>query len=167
MSPKIAMTAMAGSTIVSAYGSYQQGKTAKAASDYNAAINDRNSLIKDQEAAQIVMSEELAIEKFKREYAGFSDAQQQGFRYNGWLAESDTPLLVALASAQEADEEIAARRYNAKIGAGQAREEGLQQRMAGELNRMYGRSASDAGKTRALGTLLSGASDISYIQATA
>lgn len=161
------MTAMAGATAVSAYGSLQQGRTAKAASDYNAAINERNALIKDQEAAQIVMSEELAIERFKREYAGFADAQQQAFRYNGWMADGDTPLLVALASAQEADEEIAIRRFNAKVGAGQAREEGLQQRMAGNLNRMYGRSARDAGRMRALGTLLSGASNASYIQATA
>ena len=84
----------------------------------------------------------------------------QAFRYNGWIAEEGTPLKVALASAQEADEEIATRRFNAQVGAIELREGGVQERMQGQLNRMYGQAARRAGQYAAIGSLLSSAARI-------
>ena len=130
------------------------GKQEQAAYNYNADINERNAKASDQEAAQLVFSEEQNIVQFREQFMDLADAQAQAYRYNGWIAEEGTPLKVALASAQEADEEIDARRYNAKVGGQQLREQGVQERMQGTLNRMYGRAARTASKGRALGSLI-------------
>ncbi len=72
----------------------------------------------------------------------------------------ERPLKVALASAQEADEEIATRRFNAEVGAIELREGGIQERMQGQLNRMYGKAARRAGTYSAIGSLLGTAARI-------
>tara|TARA_R100000388_G_C7224122_1_gene150753 strand:+ start:12 stop:461 length:450 start_codon:yes stop_codon:yes gene_type:complete len=130
------------------------GRQEQAAYNYNADINERNAKASDQEAAQLIFAEEQNIVEFREQFSDLSDAQAQAYRYNGWIAESGTPLKVALASAQEADEEIAARRYNAKVGSQQLTEQGVQERMQGTLNRMYGRAARTASRGRALGSLI-------------
>ncbi len=71
---------------------------------------------------------------------------------------------MALASAQEAEEEIATRRYNAKVSAGQLEENATQERMQADLNRMYGKSASRAGKIDAGRSLLGAAADVARIR---
>jgi hypothetical protein len=130
------------------------GKQEQAAYNYNSDINERNAKAADQEAAQLVFSEEQNIVEFREQFSDLQDAQSQAYRYNGWIAEEGTPLKVALASAQEADEEIAARRYNAKVGATELREQGVQERMQGTLNRMYGSAANIRGKARAVQSLI-------------
>ena len=134
-----------------------QGRQEQVAYNYNADINERNAKAADQEAAQLAFVEEEKIVKFREDFSDFQDAQMQAFRYNGWIAEEGTPLKVALASAQEADEEIATRRYNARAGSQELREAGVQERMQGQLNRMYGKAARRAGQYSALGSLLSSA----------
>ena len=68
-----------------------------------------------------------------------------------------------MASAQEAEEEIATRRYNAKVSAGQLEENATQERMQADLNRMYGKAAKRSGKINAFSTLLGGAGDVGRI----
>tara|TARA_R100001509_G_scaffold133006_1_gene86584 strand:+ start:364 stop:816 length:453 start_codon:yes stop_codon:yes gene_type:complete len=130
------------------------GRQEKVAYDYNADINERNAKASDQEAAQLIFAEEQNIVEFREQFSDLQDAQAQAYRYNGWIAEEGTPLKVALASAQEADEEIAARRYNAKVGSQELKEAGVQERMQGTLNRMYGRAAMTRGRARAFTSLL-------------
>ena len=65
------------------------------------------------------------------------------------------------------DEEINIKRYNAQVGKQQLEEQGLQQTMQGNLNRMYGRAARQAGNYKAAQSLLSGISTGSQIYATA
>lgn len=130
------------------------GRQEQAAYNYNADINERNAKASDQEAAQLIFAEEQKIVEFREQFSDLSDAQAQAYRYNGWIAEEGTPLKVALASAQEADEEIAARRYNAKVGSQELIEAGVQERMQGTLNRMYGRAARTRGRARAIQSLI-------------
>lgn len=130
------------------------GRQEQAAYNYNADINERNAKASDQEAAQLIFAEEQNIVEFREQFSDLQDAQAQAYRYNGWIAEEGTPLKVALASAQEADEEIAARRYNAKVGSQELKEAGVQERMQGTLNRMYGRAARTRGKARAIQSLI-------------
>lgn len=130
------------------------GRQEQAAYNYNADINERNAKASDQEAAQLIFAEEQKIVEFREQFSDLSDAQAQAYRYNGWIAEEGTPLKVALASAQEADEEIAARRYNAKVGSQELKEAGVQERMQGTLNRMYGRAARTRGRARAIQSLI-------------
>jgi len=130
------------------------GRQEQVAYNYNADINERNAKASDQEAAQLIFAEEEKIVEFREQFSDLQDAQMQAYRYNGGIAEEGTPLKVALASAQEADEEIAARRYNAKVGSSEIKEAGVQERMQGTLNRMYGKAAATRGKARAVQSLI-------------
>ena len=87
--------------------------------------------------------------------------------HNGWLADSGTPLKIALANAQEADNEINIKRYNASVGKQELEEQGVQSRMQGTLNRMYGREARRAGTAKSNQALLSGISSGARIYGTA
>ena len=145
--------AVLGSTAQAA-GQVAEGNTQNAAYQFNADINERNAQVAEQQADQLVRREEEKIVDFQKDFRKFSDAQSQAFRYNGWIASEGTPLKVALASAQEAEEEIATRRYNAKVSAGQLEENATQERMQADLNRMYGKAAKRSGQLRATGTLL-------------
>ena len=133
---------------------YKTGQQKQAAYNYNSDINERNALAFEQQAEQAEFINEIEITEFREQYADLRDAQAQAFRYNGWIAEEGTPLKVALASAQEADEEIANRRYNAAVSAQEIREQGVQERMQGQLNRMYGKAAATEGKARAFASLI-------------
>ena len=79
------------------------------------------------------------------------------------MADGDTPLLVALANASEADEEIQTMDYNARVGQAELKEEGVQQRMEADLKRMYADNARTAGMFKAGQSLLSGGSDMYMI----
>jgi len=130
------------------------GRQEQAGFNFNADVNERNAKAADQNAAQVVAVEEQNIADFRKQFSDLQDAQAQAFRYNGWIAEEGTPLKVALASAQEADEEVAVRRYNAAVGAQEIREAGVQERMQGTLNRMYGKAARVRGQARAVQSLI-------------
>jgi len=134
---------------------YQAGQQEQAAYNFNADINERNAKAADQEAAQLVFTEEQNIVQFREDFSDLQDSTNQAFRYNGWIAEEGTPLKVALANAQEADAEIETRRYNAAVGAQTISEQGVESRLQGQLNRMYGKAASTRGKARAVQSLIS------------
>ena len=155
--------AVLGSTAQAA-GQVAEGNTQNAAYQFNADINERNAQVAEQQADQLVRREEEKIVDFQKDFRKFSDSQSQAFRYNGWIASEGTPLKVALASAQEAEEEIATRRYNAKVSAGQLEETATQERMQADLNRMYGKAAKRSGKINAVSTLLGGAGDVARIR---
>ena len=114
---------------------YQAGQQEQAAYNFNADVNERNAKAADQEAAQLIFTEEQQIVQFREDFQDLQDATQQAYRYNGWIAEEGTPLKVALANAQEADAEIETRRYNAAVGAQTLREKGVESRLQGQLNR--------------------------------
>jgi hypothetical protein len=134
------------------------GKQQQAAYNYNSDINERNAQVAEQQAEQLVFQEEQNIVDFRKQFDDLQAATSQAFRYNGWIANEGTPLKVALANAQEADEEIATRRYNAKVGRAELKEQGTQERMQGTLNRMYGKAARTASKARAVNSLIQTAS---------
>ena len=135
-------TAAAG-TAVSAYGQYQAGKTQQAAYNFNGQIDERNAKAADQQAEQIQLAADLEAIKFRNDFQRLQDATAQANRYNGWMADTGTPLKVALANATEAEEE------------------------SSQLNQMYGRAARRAGVINAGSSLLAGASNIGQIRATA
>ena len=159
MSVKFAVAAAA----VSAVGSIQAGKDQKRAYNYNAQVNERKAKVAEQDAEQLVLMEEVEIGRFRREFDNLQAATSQSFRFNGWMADTGTPLKVALANASEADEEVAIRRYNAKVGKAELKEKGTQERMSANLNRMYGRAAMRAAYFKAGSSLLSGGSSYSQI----
>jgi len=164
---ELAIVAAAAGGTLKAVGAYQQGRAQAAANDYNADINERNAQVAEQQIQQLQLREDEKIVKFREDYKKFSDAQSQAFRHNGWIASSGTPLKVALASAAEAEEEISTRKYNAKLGVQSLNESALEQRMSGNLQRMYGASAKRAGIIGAGTSLLGGAGNAAQIQMNA
>jgi len=143
-----------GSAVAGAVGSIASGKQQEAAYKYNASINERNAQVAEMQGEQLVYANELEIERFKDDFQDLQAATTQAFRYNGFAAGSGTPLKIALANAAEADEEIAIRRYNAKVGKQQTEESATQERMQAQLNRLYGRQARTAGYINAGTSLL-------------
>ncbi len=141
----------------------QAGKQEEAAYNYNTDINERNADVAEQQGEQLVFQEEQNIVDFRKQFDDLQAATSQAFRYNGWIASEGTPLKVALANAQEADEEIATRRYNAKVGRAELNEQATQERMQGQLNRMYGRAANIRGKARAAASLIQTASSFASV----
>lgn len=151
-------------SIVAANGARAVGKQTKAANDYNASIDDRNALSDDQKAEQLKLVNGLEITKFKKEFSDLQDATMQAFRFNGFDADGGTPLKVALANAQAADEEIAIMKYNASVGVQEIEESATQNRMQANLNRLYGRNARAAGNIKAGTSLLSGFTSAATMQ---
>lgn len=141
----------------------QAGKQEQAAYNYNTDINERNADVAEQQGEQLVFQEEQNIVDFRKQFDDLQAATSQAFRYNGWIAAEGTPLKVALANAQEADEEIATRRYNAKVGRAELNEQATQERMQGQLNRMYGRAANIRGKARAAASLINTVSSFASV----
>ena len=141
----------------------QAGKQEQAAYNYNTDINERNADVAEQQGEQLVFQEEQNIVDFRKQFDDLQAATSQAFRYNGWIAAEGTPLKVALANAQEADEEIATRRYNAKVGRAELNEQATQERMQGQLNRMYGKAANIRGKARAAASLINTVSSFASV----
>ncbi len=154
---------MIASAAVSAVGAIEQGKAQSRAYRYNAQINERNAAVAEQEGEQIIAENEVEVLRFRKQFDDLQAATQQAFRYNGWIADSGTALKVAMANAAEADEEIATRRYNAKVGKQQKEESALQQRMQANLNQMYASAARTAGFMKAGSTLIGGLADAKAI----
>jgi len=151
------------STAASAASAVAQGNAQARAFEWNAQVNDRNAQAADAAGEQLYHTEKVKIEKFRDEFEKLNASTSQGFRYNGWMADGDTPLLVALANASEADEEIQTMDYNARVGQAELEEEGVQQRMEADLKRMYADNARKAGMFKAGQSLLSGGSDMYMI----
>lgn len=158
MGDPVTMAAVAvGGSLLSARATLQAGKAQQNAANFNALVSERNAMKAEQEGEQIRLKSEQDILAFSRNFNRLQASTQQSFRYNGFVATSGTPLRVALENAQQADEEIAARRYNAEVAQLQASESALEQRMAADLERMTGAAAAKAARTQAMGTLLQGA----------
>ena len=151
------ITAVAGSSLLSARSALQQGATQAAAGRFNRQIAERNAKVLERQQDEIDRSTALDISRFRKNFDRLQGAASQAFRYNGWVASGGTPLQVLLANASEADEEIASTRYNAEVGKQQLQEEALNTRLQGRLQRMYGQAARRAGYIQAATSLLQGA----------
>ena len=161
---KLLMMAMAGSTAESAAATFAAGKQQKSAYDYNAQLDERNAQAKEIQAEVFKRNSDLQIQKFQKDFRRLNDATSQAFRKNGFVATGGTPLLVALENAQNADEEIAIRQYNASVGEQQIQESAVNDKLSANLNRMYGKAAQMSAVIGAGKTLLSGASNIASMQ---
>lgn len=167
MGAPVAIAAVAASSLLSAKSALESGKAQQRANEFNAQVQERNAKVSEQQAELIRQKSELDIQRFQSNFDRLQATTQQAFRYNGFVATGGTPLKVAMENAREADEEIAARRYNASVGQQQALESATESRMQADLNRLYGRQARTASYYQAAGSLLGGASQGAQIKAFA
>ena len=114
----------------------QQG----AAGKYNQAVQNRNALVAEQEAAQIEKQLELDLARFDQQFQQLQGQTKTAILKSG--AElSGSGLRVMRYNAEQAELEKNVMEYNAKIGAAQKFEEANFARIQGEFARQQARMA--------------------------
>ena len=107
----------------------QQGAIGK----YNKGVNDRNALVKEQEAAQIDKQKEFDIAQFDKSFVKFVGKQDVALAKSGVDVSSGTAYNIRLANAQEAELQKDIINYNAEIGKAQKFEEAAFSRIKGNV----------------------------------
>tara|TARA_R100001509_G_scaffold154802_2_gene116711 strand:+ start:1736 stop:2266 length:531 start_codon:yes stop_codon:yes gene_type:complete len=164
-------------TAFSAYGQMQTARGMKAAgraamqtAEYNKKIRDRNARVAEQEADLRERVGGREVVRFRKQFDKLQARAGTAYRKSGVLATTGTPLDVLRESADEAEEDIQTIRLTAATDAGRMRQQGVNQRLAGQLTLLEGRQqqlaynikARDA-RISALTTLGRGAYQVSQI----
>jgi hypothetical protein len=164
-------------TAFSAYGQMQTARGMKAAgraamqtAEYNKKIRDRNARVAEQEADLRERVGGQEVVRFRKQFDKLQARAGTAYRKSGVLATTGTPLDVLRESADEAEEDIQTIRLTAATDAGRMRQQGVNQRLAGQLTLLEGRQqqlaynikARDA-RISALTTLGRGAYQVSQI----
>ena len=142
---------MIAGTAISAFGSMQQAQGLKAAgrqalqtAEYHKSIRDRNARVAEQEAdlrERVAGREER---EFREDVAALQATAGTAYRKSGVMAGTGTPLAVMMRSANEAEEDIQTLKLTASTEAGRMREQGVNQRLAGQLALLEGRQQKTA-----------------------
>ena len=163
--------------LFSAYGQMQTARGMKAAgraamqtAEYNKKIRDRNARVAEQEADLRERVGGREVVRFRKQFDKLQARAGTAYRKSGVLATTGTPLDVLRESADEAEEDIQTIRLTAATDAGRLREQGVNQRLAGQLTLLEGRQqqlaynikARDA-RMSALTTLAKGGYQLSQI----
>lgn len=97
-------------------GMIYSANAAKVGADYDADVSRANAARAKISAAQLVAENAQRAVKFRAEYSDFAKSQEVARRKSGVEAGTGTALEVAMASARNADDELARRAYNAAQG---------------------------------------------------
>ncbi len=173
----MAVGATIAGTLFSAYGQMQTargmraaGKASMQAAEYNKKVRDRNARVSDQEAKLRERVGGQEVVRFRKQFDKLQARAGTAYRKSSVVATTGTPLEVLSESASEAEEDIQTIRLTAATEAGRMRQEGVNQRLAGQLTLLEGRQqqlaynikARDA-NISALTTLGRGAYQVSQI----
>tara|TARA_R100000322_G_scaffold124927_2_gene81743 strand:+ start:3818 stop:4306 length:489 start_codon:yes stop_codon:yes gene_type:complete len=156
----IATGLMAAGTAISAIGSIQAGKGAKAGADYNASIMERNAKVATKEAEQIGRIAGFQALEQEEQFKQLTDKIQMGYGKNGWMAATGTPLKRQMRNIIQFQQDMEIAKYNTKVKQNEKKEVATNMRLQAELKRYEGRARAKAGRMQAFGTLLSGAGKI-------
>ncbi len=156
----VGMTASVGGSYMAYKGAKKAGKAEQQAQEFNAKVAERNAKVARLSKEQLRKQTEIDILDFKKDFENFQKVSAQMYRVNGFVAETGTPLQVMLDNAYEAEKEVAMIRHNSQIEQSRLEEQAIQGGMQADMNRAYGRSARDAGRYQAYGSLLSGVSNL-------
>ena len=157
---------MVGGTAMQMYGSAQQSKGLRAAgsaamqtAEFNAAIRRRNERVARQEADLRERVGDREALRFRKQFGRLQATAETAYRKGGVAANTGTPILVAMENANEAEEEVQLIGLQARTDAGRLREQGVNQRLAGDVALLEGRSRQQAFNTRAKSAMISGFSN--------
>lgn len=167
MDPSKAMGMAVGSSLFKANALNNEGKAKQAAHQFNAAISNRNAQVGEIQAEATRFSNSMAITKFVKESEQLLDWIGMANRSNGWLADTGTPLKVAMAAAEQIDQDLQIMAFNSDVQVQSIREAATQDRLQAQLSTMYGQQAKSAGQNAAVGSLLSTAANVAMISAFA
>jgi hypothetical protein len=173
----MAVGATIAGTLFSAYGQMQTargmraaGKASMQAAEYNKKVRDYNARVADQEADLRERVGGREVVRFRKQFDKLQARAGTAYRKSSVVATTGTPLEVLSESASEAEEDIQTIRLTAATEAGRMRQQGVNQRLAGQLTLLEGRQqqlaynikARDA-RISALTTLGRGAYQVSQI----
>jgi len=118
-----------------------QAQQQNAAGKYNQAIQNRNAQIADQEAAQIEKQTEYELANFDKQIERLQGQTTTRILKSG--AElGGTGLRVLRNNAEEAEKEKNVMRYNSQVAVAQKKEQGNMFRIQGQFARQAGRQAA-------------------------
>ena len=161
----MATAMMVASMAIAAAGSVYAANAAKQQADYNASVSNRNADSAEIKAKTLVGENDRREVEFREDFGDFAKSQEVQRRKSGVVAETGTPLLVALESGREADNEIQLRRYNAAQGYRDTMDQAAGYRANAINQRIAGKAARTAGYISATSSLLaSGAKAAKYSQ---
>jgi hypothetical protein len=126
---------------------------AKKIGQYNQSIQERNALIKEQEAEQAQKQLEFDIVKFEQDFEVLEGQTNVAFAKSG-VEKSGTALRVQRYNVEQAELQKDVMEYNSKVAQNQKLEEANFARVRGELARMEAKQAELAGYARAGESLL-------------
>ncbi len=156
--PMLAAGAAVGGGMLTLVGSAKSAKAQRAAADYNAKIMERNAEMAEQAGKQQIFMNQRDNIRFGNIATDFIKNQQAAYAASGVVSGQDTALTVALASANNADEAIRNRTYEAEVKALGYREKAVGMKMQAGVTRMEGHSKAQATQMQGWTSLLGSAS---------
>ena len=145
-------------TFVSMKGASAQAKGQAAAANYNAKIRERNAQTADIQADWRRLVNDIEEVTFRERFKSLQASTTVAYNKAGVQSDTGTARLVQLDSAEEADQEIAVRDMQAETEAAQFREQGINERLEANLQRIYAKNYRTAGRYKMMSTAISGAS---------
>ena len=158
--PVTAAIAIGASGVMTARGQIASGKAIQNANNFNAFVDERNADIADQNKVLSGINTGLQKKAFSKEFGRAMPSTQQAFRYNGVVASTGTPAMIAMQMAQDADDEVALIEYEGRLRQQGFEEEAVELRAGARARRAEGAAAAKAGRQAAYGSLLKTAATI-------
>lgn len=152
-----AASALAGG-VMSAAGAGKSASAQRASAEYNAAIMERNAKVREQDAEQQLFMNDRDNLRFSRIATDFVKNQQAYYSSSGVVSGQDTALIVALNSANNADEQIRNKTFDAEVAALALREQATGMNLQANLTRMEGAAKARATRMQGMTSLLGSAS---------
>ena len=117
------------------------GKQANALGKYNQSVQNRNALVREQEAEAIEKQNEFDIARFDQQFTQLQ-GQTKTAIYKSGVELSGSGLRIMRYNAEQAEIEKDILTYNSKVAQSQKMEEANFARMSGQVARMEARSAA-------------------------
>ena len=138
---------LAAGTAVSVAGSLQAagamrqaGEQAEKTARYNQSIRERNAKVAENNADYRRRVGEREVGRFQEQFGKLQARAGVAFRKAGVVASTGTPLQVLMENANQAEIDAQTIRLQALTDAGQLREQAANERLAGQLTLLEGRS---------------------------
>jgi hypothetical protein len=149
-------------TAVQMAGANAQAKGQARAARYNARVNERNAAARGIEADWRELVGDLDIQDYSDDFEELQAEVGARQRGNGWQM-TGTAIDVMVRNAEEADEDIQRMKIQSYTEAMALREEGVNYRMAAELDRLNAQNYIQAGRWKALSALTTGVSRTAFM----
>lgn len=148
------------STLVSAYGAYQQGQAQEAQANYQAKIMDRNAQIADMNAQDAERRGKIEEKQLRLRTSNMIGEARSGLSGSGVVVDSGSPLDIQTDTAAWGEYDVQTQRWNTAKEVWGIKNQAANYTAQGGLYRMAGANAASAGVWSAGGSLLSGAGTV-------